>query len=220
MQKRFSRALKINWIIFILLSLLVVFGNLGLQRFYNSTKMTLTKGETAEFTVTRLHDTNLAMEISHPKMDMEHDDFGEVVYANGKIKKMNIPYPVKFKVSNGKNEKIYQALGVDAWGADDFLRSLYPISNHEGTMKYDEELSLYAKTTNVKITIIEVAPKLEGQTADVWIKPPVSFKVMPSGQYKFWWWFTLSFYYVLILAVYLLILLLWSGYLLFKNKKS
>lgn len=213
-----STALKVNWLIWILLTLLVIYGTIGLNRFFTpSIAVTLIKGNTYEVTLNRPTDDKLSMTLGHQRIKRDNEKYGKASFDNGKMD-YDDPLPIKIVASNGQEEQIYQALDVYGLGAGRLWRGLKPVKQKNGQIYVTDELPIYKGDTKVTLSVADVSPELEGEEVEIGFKNPVSFKVWPSSNYKkFWWWFLFSFYYTVILFVYFLILVIWSWFSIRKS---
>ena len=223
MTTKCAKALKINWIIWSLLTLLVLVGMFALYLFSTPRiPLKLTVGETAQTNIIRSAPQKLRIDIVHANNGREKTELGEwrrnsdIKTSKNEIDFDNPGPEVKIRVQTEKQSQLYEAMPANGYTQRTYFRELIPYSadNDPHRFAWDAhhlrtiELPSWQKTT-LHFSVEAVAPELNGEEVQIYIYSPVGIKVTSRG-YGFWFFFLFWQFYLIILAAYLLILLFFS----------
>lgn len=217
-----SKILKFNWFILAVLSLIVIFGTVGLNLLRTpEISLVLKKGETAFVDVIRYKPTRLSMEIGHERSNKnKRPELGEWSSLNKKLSNFksgltfsNPGLSVKILASVNKDKVLYEAMPVSSHSSTTSWRGLNPYIEDGDERHFNgsdkKRLLLLPFKNHLKLTVQEVAPELVNEKIKIQIRTPVGFKECMYG-YEFWWFFYFWFLYAIILALYLIILLFFT----------
>ena len=209
-----TRAIKLQFIVWSILSVLVALGAFvyELSSSVVSVPLKLIPNETASVTVFRLlPDTlDLSLIFSREK-GQRRVELGEYTTTGDwqKTSALNFPNPgepVKLLIRRGASEVIYEAMPAGSYG-NTIGRTLVPFVDDGNSNSFiwppsiDSGIKLQAGSEEIRVSVVSVGKRIEGEQVTLLFKPPVTFKSYDPN-YKWIWWFSLWPMYVLLLVIF------------------
>jgi hypothetical protein len=206
--------LRAQWILCASLVVLLVIGT-ALNKISSATQeapLKLAVGEVATLSAYRLYAAPASLELQFDnKAGISRSELGEWANAADKASNMiEFPNPgatVKIKVSCGGRDVSYTAMPASSRSSEQTSRSLVPWSegNREGQFawpgKVEDRVMMGPGSSNITVTVQEVAPALTSETVSLWLQPPLGFKSSYAA-YEFLWPFFFWPVIALLLALY------------------
>jgi hypothetical protein len=208
--------LRVQWILCACLLALLVAGT-ALNKISSATQeasLKLTVGETVTLTAYRLYAAPTRLELQfESKAGVSRPELGvwstvdPVDKTSNVIKFTNPGALVKLNVSSGGRNVSYSAMPASGHSENQTSRDLIPWSeaNREGQFawpsKVEDRAVMGPGSSNITVTVQEVAPALTGETVSIWLQPPLGFKSSDTS-YEFLWPFFFWPFFAFLLALY------------------
>lgn len=209
-----TRAIKNQLIVWTILSVLVALGafTYELSSSVVAVPLKLIPNETASVTVFRVLPNTLRLSLSFSReRGQRRVELGEYTTTGDwqKTSALNFPNPgepVKLLIRRGTSEVIYEAMPAGSYG-NTIGRALVPFVNDGNSNSFmwppniDSGIKLRAGSEEIRVSVVSVGKRIEGEQVSLLVKPPVTFKSYDLN-YKWIWWLSLWPMYVLLLAIY------------------
>ncbi len=220
-----SRKLKIHWITWSILTLLVMIGTIAffLSTSSVSVPLSLNPSTAISVSVYRLLSDTLRFSLQFKGTGQPRPELGsyrvwrETGFTGYHLEFPEPGEPIKILVRGAGKEIVYQALPADSYGPT-LGREFTPVSLGD-TPKHlrwppDNALRpiLSSGNTTLRFSVIEVGRQIEGEQVILRIDPPLGFLSAMPGYGFLWWFFLWPFYMPIIIA--------YGGILLWKTKRA
>jgi hypothetical protein len=211
-----TKKLKIHFAIWIILSLTVAIGGIAADISWTPTftSLTLRPGESINVPVFRVLPEKIRIELGFKDIPSLRPELGSHRYMTGLNRTDVIGFPnpgepIKLLLRNETREVICEAWPGDSYRGggkrtgrtlvpyfDDGNPNLFPFPNNPTQL-----LNVPMGKSILSISVLEVGKSITGESVDVLIHAPISWKHI-SPNYGFLSWFSFWPIYVLILAIY------------------
>lgn len=209
-----SGRIKIQWLIWSLLTILVL---VGTSTYYSTfgpiVPVKLKPGETVELSVFRPFPDALGLGLRFSKdTKSRRPELGVWTIepnTGPQLKQLNFKNPgepIKIKIHINGKDTLYEALPVDSGFPGSERRPLITFVDDGNPNQFSIDktalITLPSGITKLKVTVIEIGEKLFGEEVSLTIDAPIQFKFIPMhlGYRVLWWFMFWPVYSLLLLA--------------------